>query len=128
MIAAIRAAMAGGPFFCPRNEDKKRAGVSPSAKPSPKDALAGVRPQDDAGFFGYKKSRNDWRDLKRQWPGAPFSARGTRAKKGPAASYSRTGGSRTTLGDGALDFSVRNGNWYFCPSMATGMKAVESED
>ena len=49
------------------------------------------------------------------------------AQKKPAASYSRTGGSRTTLGDGALDFSVRNGNWYFCPSMATGMKAVSLE-
>lgn len=41
-------------------------------------------------------------------------------KKGPAASYSRAGGSRTTLGDGALDFRVRNGNGYFCLSMATG--------
>ena len=41
-------------------------------------------------------------------------------KKGPAASYSRAGGSRTTLGDGALDFRVRNGNGYFRPSMATG--------
>ena len=59
--------MAGGPFPCPRDEGKKRAGVSPSAKPSPKlwpdrrslrvaksleaCALAGVRPQDDDGFF-----------------------------------------------------------------------------
>ena len=42
----------------------------------------------------------------------------------PAASYSRTGGSRTTLGDGALNFSVRNGNWCDNPSMATGMKTV----
>ena len=25
-IAAVRAAMAGGPFFCPRDEGKKRAG------------------------------------------------------------------------------------------------------
>ena len=41
-------------------------------------------------------------------------------RKGPAASYSRAGGSRTTLGDGALDFRVRNGNGYFCLSMATG--------
>ena len=40
--------------------------------------------------------------------------------KGPAASYSRAGGSRTTLGDGALDFRVRNGNGYDCLSMATG--------
>ena len=43
-------------------------------------------------------------------------------KKGPAASYSRAGGSRTTLGDGALDFRVRNGNGYDCLSMATGPK------
>ena len=41
-------------------------------------------------------------------------------KKGPAASYSRTSERRTTLGDGALDFRVRNGNGYFSPSMATG--------
>ena len=60
--------------------------------------------------------------FERQWPGAPFSARGTRAKKGPAASYSRTGGSRTTLGDEALDFGVRNGNRYDCLSVATGLK------
>ena len=43
-------------------------------------------------------------------------------EKGPAASYSRAGGSRTTLGDGALDFRVRNGNGYDCLSMATGPK------
>ena len=43
-------------------------------------------------------------------------------KKMPAASYSRTGESRTTLGDGALNFSVRNGNWCDNPSMATGKK------
>ena len=40
--------------------------------------------------------------------------------KKPAASYSRTGESRTTLGDGALDFRVRNGNGYDNSSMATG--------
>ena len=45
-------------------------------------------------------------------------------KKKPAASYSRTGGSRTTLGEGALDFRVRNGNGYGSSSMATGRKAV----
>ena len=45
-------------------------------------------------------------------------------KKEPAASYSRTGESRTTLGDEALDFSVRNGNWYDNLSMATGVKAL----
>ena len=49
-------------------------------------------------------------------------------QKKPAASYSRTGGSRTTLGDGALDFSVRNGNWYDCLSMATGEKAGKFGD
>ena len=43
-------------------------------------------------------------------------------KKEPAASYSRTGESRTTLGDGALDFRVRNGNGYVSPSVATGEK------
>ena len=69
------------------------------AQPIPKGVQTGARTK--PAFFGYKKK--------------------------PAASYSRTGGSRTTLGDGALDFSVRNGNWYFCPSMATGMKAVSLE-
>ena len=33
------------------------------------------------------------------------------------------GGSHTTLGDGALDFRVRNGNGYDSSSMATGLKA-----
>ena len=42
-------------------------------------------------------------------PRARAPARGWKGKK-PAASYSRTGDSRTTLGDGALDFRVRNGN------------------
>ena len=59
-------------------------------------------------------------------PGGPGRA-GARAhgkNKKPAASYSRTGGSRTTLGEGALDFRVRNGNGYGSSSMATGRKAV----
>ena len=43
-------------------------------------------------------------------------------KKKPAASYSRMGGSHTTLGDGALDCRVRNGNGYDNSSMATGGK------
>ena len=43
-------------------------------------------------------------------------------KKEPATSYSRTGESRTTLGDGALDFRVRNGNGYDSSSMVTGKK------
>ena len=47
-------------------------------------------------------------------------------KKKPAASYSRTGESRTTLGDGALDFRVRNGNGYDNSSMATGKKPIEN--
>ena len=51
--------------------------------------------------------------------GGPFSLFAEK-EKGPAASYSRAGGSRTTLGDGALDFRVRNGNGYDCLSMATG--------
>ena len=41
-------------------------------------------------------------------------------QKKPAASYSRTGESRTTLGDGALNFRVRNGNGCDNSSMATG--------
>ena len=41
-------------------------------------------------------------------------------KKLPATSYSRTGESRTTLGDGELDFCVRNGNRYDFSSMVTG--------
>ena len=45
-------------------------------------------------------------------------------KKKPAASYSRTGKSRTTLGDGALDFRVRDGNGYDNSSMATGKKPL----
>ena len=49
-----------------------------------------------------------------------LSAPDQKAKKKPAASYSRTGESRTTLGDGALDFRVRNGNGYDNSSMATG--------
>ena len=46
-------------------------------------------------------------------------------EKKPAASYSRTGESRTTLGDGALDFRVRNGNGYGSSSMATGKKPLK---
>ena len=46
----------------------------------------------------------------------------TRQKNKPAASYSRTGESRTTLGDGALNFRVRNGNGCDNSSMATGKK------
>ena len=48
-------------------------------------------------------------------------------KKKPATSYSRTGESRTTLGDEALDFSVRNGNWYDSLSMVTGKSRFESK-
>ena len=46
--------------------------------------------------------------------------------KKPAAPYSRTGGSRTTLGEEALDFRVRNGNGYDSLSMATGKRIAES--
>ena len=56
--------------------------------------------------------------------GPRLRARMVKKKKKPAASYSRTGGSRTTLGEGALDFRVRNGNGYGSSSMATGRKAV----
>ena len=41
-------------------------------------------------------------------------------RKKPAAPYSRTDEFRTTLGEGALDFRVRNGYGYDSPSMATG--------
>ena len=44
-------------------------------------------------------------------------------EKKPAAPYSRTDEFRTTLGEGALDFRVRNGYGYDSPSMATGNKA-----
>ena len=54
-----------------------------------------------------------------------LSAPNRKDKKKPAASYSRTGESRTTLGDGALDFRVRNGNGYGSSSMATGKKPIE---
>ena len=40
--------------------------------------------------------------------------------KKPAAPYSRAGGSRTTLGEEALDFRVRDGNGYGRLSVATG--------
>ena len=39
-----------------------------------------------------------------------------------ATSYSRTSGRRTTLGDGALDFRVRNGNGYDSSSMVTSKR------
>ena len=45
----------------------------------------------------------------------------------PATSYSRTGESRTTLGDGELDFCVRNGNRYDFSSMVTGKKPFSWE-
>ena len=45
-----------------------------------------------------------------------------RKQKKPAAPYSRAGGSRTTLGEEALDFRVRDGNGYCRLSMATGEK------
>ena len=72
---------------------------------------------------GPERSARTWSANSR---GPLFPFRQRRKEKGPAASYSRTGGSRTTLGDEALDFSVRNGNWYFCLSMATGLKGRKS--
>ena len=57
-------------------------------------------------------------------PGRAYARARMEKNKKPAASYSRTGGSRTTLGEGALDFRVRNGNGYGSSSMATGRKAV----
>ena len=54
---------------------------------------------------------------------ASWGALGPRRGKGkPAASYSRAGGSRTTLGEEALDFRVRDGNGYGRLSLATGEK------
>ena len=49
-----------------------------------------------------------------------------RGKGKPAASYSRAGGSRTTLGEEALDFRVRDGNGYCRLSVATGEKGPGS--
>ena len=53
--------------------------------------------------------------------------RKAKIKKKPATSYSRTGESRTTLGDGALNFCVRNGNRCDNPSMVTGKKPFSWE-
>ena len=50
----------------------------------------------------------------------------TRRKKEPAAPYSPAGESRSTLGEEALDFRVRNGNGYDSLSMATGKRIAES--
>ena len=47
--------------------------------------------------------------------------------KKPAAPYSRAGGSRTTLGEEALDFRVRDGNGYGRLSVATGRKPLGVE-
>ena len=68
-------------------------------------------------------------------PGVLASCDATRKRKSlpegrqkkPAASYSRTGESRTTLGDGALNFRVRNGNGCDNSSMATGKKPFSWE-
>ena len=65
---------------------------------------AGVSPERAARAFAERESREP------------------RRQKKPAASYSRMGGSHTTLGDGALDCRVRNGNGYDNSSMATGGK------
>ena len=67
----------------------------------------GVRPSGDAG---YHKRRKGIRKT---------DASRMKIKK-PAAPYSRTGESRTTLGEGALNFRVRNGNGCDNSSMATG--------
>ena len=47
-------------------------------------------------------------------------------KRKPAAPYSPAGESRSTLGEEALDFRVRNGNGYDSLSMATGKRIAES--
>ena len=51
---------------------------------------------------------------------ASWGACAPEGDKKPAASYSRAGGSRTTLGEEALDCRVRNGNGYGRLSVATG--------
>ena len=65
------------------------------------------------------------------WRPAPPPEKGKASPKGgkkkPAASYSRTGEARTTLGDGALNFRVRNGNGCDNSSMATGKKPFSWE-
>ena len=53
---------------------------------------------------------------------ASWGACAPEGDKKPAASYSRAGGSRTTLGEEALDFRVRDGNGYCRLSVATGEK------
>ena len=53
---------------------------------------------------------------------ASWGACAPEGDKKPAASYSRAGGSRTTLGEEALDFRVRDGNGYGRLSLATGEK------
>ena len=53
---------------------------------------------------------------------ASWGACAPEEEKKPAASYSRAGGSHTTLGEEALDFRVRDGNGYCRLSVATGLK------
>ena len=65
------------------------------------------------------RGRERWEIKKCRIPGTPVFLK----IKKPATSYSRTGGSRTTLGDGALNFRVRNGNGCDSSSMVTGKKA-----
>ena len=48
-------------------------------------------------------------------------------KRKPAAPYSPAGESRSTLGEEALDFRVRNGNGYDSLSMATGKKVCRAD-
>ena len=86
----------------PRREAKKKPYPPSAQRESRSDALAGVR-----------RSRRRFLLRKEQ--------------KKPAASYSRTGESRTTLGDGALNFRVRNGNGCDNSSMATGKKPFSWE-
>ena len=89
---------------------------------------AGTIARDSSGqepgflFFSKKKtSRNDCPRFERAIAGFLVFFE---EKNKPAASYSRTGESRTTLGDGALDFRVRNGNGYDNSSMATGKREM----
>ena len=104
--------------------DSLRDGNQPVPECTPRDGRGrGGKPSTFGRTLGVGRLPGDNDGLQ---PGAPRGdgAPEVETKKEPAASYSRTGESRTTLGDEALDFSVRNGNWYDNLSMATGVKAL----
>ena len=90
----------------------------------PHPRLSGFRPSTGAGSRAAPRppgkrdgARRDSDYSKKEEGRRPF---GRRPSKNPAASYSPTGASCSTLGDGALHFRVRNGNGCCLPSMAAG--------